>query len=138
MIEAADRDGPDWFPAASTVTVLVLEDELMIAIELATLIAERGGEVVGPFATVEAAKRSISTKHIDGAVVDLDLNGQLSTDVLTLLEQARVPFVIYSGMDAKLLSLQAKRTPWVQKPTPGADVVERLFMEIEGVCNRAA
>ena len=118
-------DWPSDSPAA--LTVLVVEDEPMIAIELLTLISERGGTALGPYGAIEAAKAAIANVHIDGAIVDLDLNGEMSFDVASLLEDAHVPFVIYTGIDSRLLPARHRHIPCLQKPCTGSDVVERLF-----------
>ena len=118
----------DWLPnTTGAVTVLVVEDEPMIAIELLTLISERGGKALGPFGSIEAAKSAIASVHIDGAFVDLDLNGDMSFDVVNLLEAAHVPFVIYTGIDSHLLPARHRRIPCLHKPCTGIDVVERPF-----------
>lgn len=118
-------DWPSDSPAA--LTVLVVEDEPMIAIELLTLISERGGKALGPFGAIDAAKAAIANVHIDGAIVDLDLNGEMSFDVANLLEDAHVPFVIHTGIDPRLLPARHRRIPCLQKPCTGTDVVDRLF-----------
>ena len=48
----------------------------MIAIELLTLISERGGTPLGPYGAIEAAKAAIANVHIDGAIVGLDGTGE--------------------------------------------------------------
>ena len=99
----------------------------MIAIELLTLISERGGTALGPYGSIDGAKAAIANVHIDGAIVDLDLNGEMSFDVANLLEDAHIPFVIYTGIDSCLLPARHRHIPCLQKPCTGTEVVDRLF-----------
>jgi CheY-like chemotaxis protein len=91
-------DGPA--PAAAGLdgrNVLVVEDELIIALELADRLAEFGCTVVGPAATNHQALRLIGHAAIDLATVDVNLAGERSTPTATALRAAGVPFVVVTG-----------------------------------------
>jgi CheY-like chemotaxis protein len=56
--------------------VLIVEDEYLIAINLASEVAASGGMVVEMVQSIDAALDIIATADLDGAIVDIDLMGQ--------------------------------------------------------------
>jgi DNA-binding response OmpR family regulator len=65
--------------------VLIVEDERAIAENLSFEIAAEGGKVVGPLATVNAALDVIANTVLDGAVLDLNLTGEMAFPVADAL-----------------------------------------------------
>jgi len=57
--------------------VLVVEDEYMIADDLARALEDRGADVIGPAGTIEDALELLDAdRQIDGAVLDINLRGE--------------------------------------------------------------
>ena len=57
--------------------LLVVEDEFYLAEDLARDLAARGAVVIGPVPSVDDALDLVEdTEHIDGAVLDLNLQGE--------------------------------------------------------------
>lgn len=77
-------------PAAS---VLVVEDEFLIAMNLQAILEESGYRVVGPAASVEQALQLLTLDLPDAAVLDVSLRGEIVTPVAAALRHAEVPFV---------------------------------------------
>jgi chemotaxis family two-component system sensor kinase Cph1 len=117
------------FPSSTRVpTVIVVEDEALIGVEIVTILSESGIHAIGPLASAEAALSAIRNLHIDGAVIDLDLNGNVDFKVANLLAEAHVPFVIYTGADTRLVPHQHHRVPCFAKPAIATDIVEKLLV----------
>lgn len=112
-------------------TVIVVEDEALIGVEIVTILSESGIHAIGPLASAEAALSAISNSHIDGAVIDLDLNGNVDFKIANLLAEAHVPFVIYTGSDTRLVPRRHQRVPCFAKPAIATDIVERLLVIME-------
>ena len=56
--------------------IMVVEDEYLIADDLASLLREAGAFVVGPAASLpEGMRLAADTEQIDAAVLDIDLGG---------------------------------------------------------------
>ncbi|MBV8495500.1 MAG: hypothetical protein JO361_01825 [Gammaproteobacteria bacterium] len=55
--------------------VLVIEDEMLVAIELESVLQCQGCTVLGPVATVDRALALIGGGQADAALLDLDLGG---------------------------------------------------------------
>lgn len=79
-------------------TVLIVEDEFLIALDLALILERRGWSVFGPVASIEQALRLLDDGEAP-AVALLDIN--LADGPVTLVAQAlrakNVPFVVASA-----------------------------------------
>src|SRR4051794_39150827 len=97
--------------------VLVVEDEFYIAIDMADTLKEHGAHVVGPVASVADAVDLIEcTEHLDGAVVDLNLRGELAFPVARELAKRHVPFVFATGYDAEIIPAEFRDVIRCEKP----------------------
>ena len=54
--------------------VLVVEDEMLVAADLAAAVHEADGEVLGPVGTVDEALALLSVEVIDAAILDVRLS----------------------------------------------------------------
>src|SRR5207253_665025 len=96
-------------------TILIAEDEAMIAIELESHLRDLGYEVVlAP--TIEAAMQAIETGGIDFCVLDYDLDGNPCTTIAEALHARGIPFLICSGAPATLLEHAFEGVPIITKP----------------------
>ena len=79
--------------------VLLLEDELLVAMVMEETLRDLGCEVVGPVTTVEAAQRLVQAEagRIDAAVLDINLSGRPSFPVADILAGQGVPVVFATG-----------------------------------------
>lgn len=66
--------------------VLVVEDEMFIAFDHAEAVRAAGGEVVGPAVSVADANQLLNERHIDAAILDVNL---LDGEVIPVLEALR-------------------------------------------------
>lgn len=80
--------------------VLVVEDEAVIAMDLARQIADDGGTVVGPADSVDAALALLAAaSEVGGAVLDVHLGRETAYPVAAALALRGVPFVFYTAYD---------------------------------------
>lgn len=77
--------------------VLIVDDEALIALNLADSLRELGFTVLGPAHSVEAAIALIRSGAPDVAVLDINLAGQSSAPVARALRALGVPFVYCTG-----------------------------------------
>jgi len=90
------------FPPAS---VLIVEDETLLAIELECLVEDMGLEVAGVYGHLDAAFASIASNEFeaDCAIIDVNLSGQSALPLEAHLIQRRIPYVITTGyMEAEV------------------------------------
>ncbi len=94
--------------------ILVVEDEFALANELAAHFRSLGAEILGPVASVTAASGFVDIA--DGAVLDIDLNGELVFPLADQLAKRGVPFVFFSGQDEIRLPERFRFSPSLNKP----------------------
>lgn len=86
--------------------VLVVEDELFIAMDIADVLASAGFEVLGPAASIDDAFRLLGDVRPDAAVLDVNLGGDRVTPVATYLKSQEIPFVLASAGDPQDLAYE--------------------------------
>lgn len=97
-------------------TIMVVEDEFLAALDLKRLIEERDGKVAGPVGRLEQAQQLARSVRLDGAILDVKLDG---TDSLALADEliARdVPIILVTGYDVARLPERFASTPRLPKP----------------------
>ena len=81
--------------------ILVVEDEVLVAMLVEDELRAVGAEVVGPVPTVDHALRLVEAAAADGglsaAVLDINLNGQHVAPLADRLAALGVPFVFATG-----------------------------------------
>lgn len=82
-------------------SVLVVEDEMTVGMDIAMTLEETGFVVHGPFKSAENALTALNEARPDFAILDLNLgNGQTSRDVAAHLSELGCPFVFLTGYGA--------------------------------------
>ncbi|KAA9383937.1 response regulator [Neorhizobium galegae] len=78
--------------------VMIVEDEMLLAMELESEVEAAGHEVIGVAMSSHQARDLLSASRPDFAFVDIHLmDGPTGIDVGRRLAEARVPFVFVSG-----------------------------------------
>ena len=106
-------------------TIMVVEDEYFLADDCAGILKCAGFDVVGPFKSIEDA-RSGMTYPLDGALLDINLEGTTVYPLLDDLLERKVPVTLYTGYSRSLLPAKYAHLPLVTKPQNCADAVESL------------
>lgn len=97
--------------------ILLVEDDYFAAEDLATALNRAGARVVGPAANVDQALDLIARSGpLDGAVVDINLGGAMSYDVVDRLRAQGVPVVFASGYDRRVIAAAYRDIPLCEKP----------------------
>jgi DNA-binding NtrC family response regulator len=97
--------------------VLIVEDEFIIAMNIALEVATRGGVVVGPLGTVDGALKAIKNADVDGAILDINLRGTSAFPVADALANRYIPFVFATGDRAVDVPARHSDVPRFEKPT---------------------
>ena len=107
--------------------ILIVEDEPIIAMDLADAVSELGGGVVGPFATVWEAFASLEHNAISGAILDATLQDRDITPLAAHLIGRDIPIVIHSGTGLpKELAALHPDLAVIAKPATSSWVTSRL------------
>jgi len=79
--------------------ILVVEDNFLVADTICEVLADRGCEVVGPVPTLERGWKLAQEELLDGAVLDVNLSGELSFPLADALAKRGIPFLFLTGYD---------------------------------------
>ncbi len=96
--------------------VLVVEDRYLIALEMSEAVARMGGEAVGPWPDVRRACECVAAEKLDLALLDINLDGELSYPVAEALASRGVPFIFLTGYDDWVLPEPWRDRPQLRKP----------------------
>lgn len=98
-----------------THSVLVLEDEPLIAAMMQTLVEELNCSVVGPAHNLDQASQLIARQTIDFAILDINIEGQSSYPIAEELKRRQIPFLFTTGYDLDEID-KSFRCPVIAKP----------------------
>ena len=99
-----------------TLRVLVVEDEWLIALDLADEVTAAGYEVIGPVLSVSAALELLDTVGPDAALLDVNLDGEMSYPIAEILAARSIPFIFVSGYAAGQIRADFRDIPLLGKP----------------------
>jgi CheY-like chemotaxis protein len=107
--------------------VLVVEDEMMIAMLVEDMLSELGCAVVGPAHALDAALSLARSEHgIDAALLDVNLAGQPVFAVADALRAKGVPAIFSTGYGEAGLREIDRGAPVLQKPFRAGDLARAL------------
>ena len=108
--------------------ILIVEDDFIIAQDIAAVLEEAGVKVVGPFDTmIDALANLTDLNAIDGAILDIGLGSQQSYPLAEALQTTGIPFLFLTGVEKDHLPERFARTPHVGKPFSGERLVRSLM-----------
>jgi len=96
--------------------ILVVEDEIITALELVTILTREGAIVIGPAQSVPEALRFVANNSIDCAILDIELIGGSSFAIADALADHRVPFLFVTGYDDGRIPPRHREKPAIAKP----------------------
>lgn len=104
--------------------ILVVDDEPLIAMDIATSLGDDGCIVVGPASTVEKALALIETAKIDAALLDANLAGDPVDTIAAALTRRKVPFAFVTGYGREGLPKAFQKAVLIKKPFQRAHLAE--------------
>lgn len=113
--------------------VLVLEDNFLVAIEIADALEAANAIVVGPCSDLADAEMQVPNSDL--AVLDVDIRGRTSFALADRLMGLDVPYVFFTGYDRTLLPERFAGIDVITKPTSPEVAVKHLEMlsrEVQG------
>ena len=96
--------------------LLLVEDEALVGMMMKDTLTELGFDVVGPYNTMKAATAAVHSEHFDGAILDVNLAGELVYPLADVMAQRGVPFVFVTGYGADGIDRRYSDVPILQKP----------------------
>jgi DNA-binding response OmpR family regulator len=109
-----------------SVRVLLVEDEAIVAIDIADQLTQAGFEVVGPAPSVAKALKLISEVGCDVAVLDVNLRDETAAPIAQELRARATPFLFLSAVSQENLPSGFQEEVLLRKPTPYSVLVAAL------------
>jgi len=106
--------------------VLIVEDDYFIANALRKAFEQAGVEIVGPVPSPAEALAAFERQRIDGAVLDINLDGEKVYEVADTLIRREVPLVFVTGYERPSIPSRYRDVPLCLKPIDSATVVQAL------------
>lgn len=101
---------------ARPLRILVVEDEMTIALLMEDMLIDLGHEVVGLAMRLPQALQFAKSAEIDLAILDINLDGRMSFPVADVLSARGVPFIFATGYGQAGLEAPYKASTVLSKP----------------------
>lgn len=117
---------------------LLVEDQLVIALEAEEMLRKLGARKISTVATETDALKLLSASRPDCAIVDVNLGSTTSLGVADELARLDVPFIFATGYgDSVMIPHRLRSVPVVRKPYTGETMAAGLARAIEILQRRA-
>jgi PAS domain S-box-containing protein len=107
--------------------ILLVEDEILVAMMMKDILTELGFSVIGPFSRLEEAMVAAVHDEIDAGIIDVNLGGEFVYPVADVLAARRIPFVFVTGYGVESIDRRFAYVPIVKKPVQ-RQVLQRIFV----------
>lgn len=116
--------------------ILVVEDEYVLADDLADILAGAGAVVIGPVGSIAKAFAAIAEEALDGAILDINLRGEMAFTVADRLTERNVVFLFATGYDSTIIPERFEQVTRCEKPVDLHRVAAALGKVIQAVDER--
>lgn len=106
--------------------VLIVEDEMLVAMNIEDMLIELGHEVAGLASRLEPALALAREGGFDAAMLDVNLAGEQSFPVAALLRESGIPFLFATGYGIQGIAEEYRSAPVLQKPFRAQDLGQAL------------
>ena len=107
--------------------MLVVEDGFLLASELCRALEQAGATIVGPVPDLPAALDLIaSAPVVQGAILDVNLRGQMVFPAADMLIERNLPFLFATGYDQAVIPPRFCHVLRLEKPIATAEAVRAL------------
>lgn len=110
-------------------SVLVVEDESLIAMNLEMILEDLGHSVIGPVMTLKDLEKILNSDfHADAAILDVNIAGEHIFPYARRLADLGIPLLFASGYGASGISDDLAHYPVVPKPYTEHEIAGMLDM----------
>jgi DNA-binding LytR/AlgR family response regulator len=101
-----------------------------VSLDLEAMLRELGGEVIGPFASLDRATAAARAESLDVALLDVNVGGRMVTPVADALAERAIPFVFCTGYDTASLPAPHAAALLLMKPCQAQELKEALLSAV--------
>jgi DNA-binding response OmpR family regulator len=107
-------------------SVLIIEDEPLIALELHDALQKAGASILAA-TTVKDALALIAHAQICAAIVDVKLGGEDCSSVCATLAKRSIPFMFYTGYSSAAALSTWPHAPAIDKPAEDRTLIDTII-----------
>jgi len=104
-------------------SILVVEDDIVLATDLAALLTEAGCKAVLPTTSVASSLSTIVRYVVDAAILDVNVQNEWVFPVAHALERAHIPFLFLTAYAPDSIPAEHRDKPFLQKPHRPAELL---------------
>jgi CheY-like chemotaxis protein len=112
--------------------ILILEDDLLNALLIEDTLRFAGHRIVGPAKTIPQALTLLDDDQVDAAVLDFQIDDEVSQNVGQRLDELGIPWAITTAHAPSFVIPQVPDVPLLIKPF----TVNELLELVQGLVNR--
>lgn len=112
--------------------VLVVEDEVAIAMLVEDMLLDLGAVVIGPAGRLSQGKSLAETEEVDIAILDVNVAGESVYPIVDVLAQRGVRFIFSTGYGAGGIDPSWRDRPVLQKPFTQSELETALGQAVQG------
>jgi DNA-binding NtrC family response regulator len=113
--------------ALEGVRILIVEDDSILAMNKEDRLKREGCNVIGRVSRQAKALEVLEEAPTDAVVLDLNLGGELATDLAEVLAARHIPFVIVTGYGKRHFDVPAlEEAPRLHKPIDTLELFQAL------------
>ena len=112
--------------------VLIVEDEALVTMLIEDALTDFGCEIVGLAAHLDEAMEKARSLRLDAAILDVNLNGDLTYPVAQALYDRGIPFIFATGYGIAGRPENFGSAPVLTKPFQQGDLKEALATALQG------
>jgi DNA-binding NarL/FixJ family response regulator len=105
-------------------TVLIVEDNWLVAISVADACRNAGAKVVGPASSVAETFEFLASERVDVAILDFRMSCGTASPIAHDLQERALPFLFYTGSPEAAIAHPGVHV--LLKPCSSAQIVEAL------------
>ena len=113
--------------------ILVVEDNYLLAEVICDFVTECGMQPIGPASGLETGLVHARETPLDGAILDINLDGRFCFPICNVLVQRGIPFCFLTGYShLAMVPQQYRHAPLVSKPFEPEEMRNVIDMMLSG------
>ena len=112
---------------SNSAKIFVVEDEVLVAFQMADVLEDLGFEVIGPSVHIQEAKDTARKEEISAAILDVNLGPRADSEpVANILRKRGIPFVFVTAYDPEQIEFRTSDDRVLKKPITSREIYEAL------------
>jgi CheY-like chemotaxis protein len=116
--------------ANSSLQILVVEDESMVAMMIEDMLEDLGHKVIVTSGRMPDASKLVSDASADLAILDVNLNGEETYPLADSLAARQIPFIFATGYGSSGIKDEWSGVPVLQKPFQSRELAQAINLAI--------